>query len=70
MPYQLARAVKSLPHRRTITTAIALGGMLVLSSLLVAQQLKEYISGIKWPEVKVVDPGPAGRAAQRCHCAV
>jgi hypothetical protein len=47
--------------RRRILSAFALIlGLLILGSLICAQQLKEYISGIAWPEVKVVDPGPPG----------
>ena len=36
----------------------AIGG-LMMCSLLYAQ-IREYQSGIKWPDVKVIDPGPVG----------
>jgi len=53
-----SRSLHGLLRSRTIVAACAIGGTMLLTSLLYAQQLKEYISGIKWPEVKVVDPGP------------
>jgi hypothetical protein len=31
-----------------------------MTSILSGQQIKEYISGINWPPVKVVNPGPPG----------
>jgi hypothetical protein len=58
MPHLFSRTVQGLLHRRKIMVAGAVGALL-LCSLLYAQS-REYQSGIKWPEVKVVDPGPVG----------
>jgi hypothetical protein len=60
MPHQLPRAIRRISSCQTVIIAVAVIGTLTLASLLVAQQLREYQSGIKWPEVKVIDPGPPG----------
>lgn len=60
MPYLFSRVMQVLLRRRAAIAACAIGGTLLFSSLLCAQELKEYLSGIKWPEVKVVDPGSVG----------
>jgi hypothetical protein len=52
--------MQGLLSRRAIISAVAVVAALLLSSLLYAQRLREYLSGIKWPEVKVVDPGNPG----------
>ncbi len=60
MPHLFLPSLQGLLGRRTIIGTVAVVGALLLSSLLYAQRLREYISGIKWPEVKVVDPGDPG----------
>jgi hypothetical protein len=60
MSFRFPRLVKRLSHHYKITMAGAVAVAVLFGSLLFAQQLKEYLSGIKWPEVKVVDPGPVG----------
>jgi hypothetical protein len=60
MPRLFSRSVKGLLRYRVILSTFTVVGVLLLGFLLYGQQLKEYISGIKWPEVKVVDPGRPG----------
>src|SRR3972149_8511663 len=49
---------------RTLIVSDFIAATLLICSLLSAQIVKEYISGIQWPEVKVVDPGPPGGPPQ------
>src|SRR6476661_6172159 len=44
--------------RRVITVALAL--IAVSTAVVLAQEAREWKSGIVWPEPKVVDPGPPG----------
>jgi 3-keto-disaccharide hydrolase len=60
MPRLCPSSLQGLLCRRTIISSAAVVTVLLLCSLLYAQRLKEYLSGIKWPEVKVVDPGAPG----------
>ncbi len=60
MPRFFPASMQGLLSRRSIISAVAVAAALLLSSMLYAQRLKEYLSGIKWPEVKVVDPGDPG----------
>jgi hypothetical protein len=60
MPHLFSRTVQGLSRCRTIITVGAVGGVLLLGTFLFAQQMIEYQSGIKWPEVKVVNPGTPG----------
>jgi hypothetical protein len=60
MAYLLSRTTRALLQCRAVIALGTIGGIMLISSFLFAQQLKEYISGIKWPEVTVVDPGPVG----------
>ncbi|MGA2797654.1 MAG: DUF1080 domain-containing protein [Thermoguttaceae bacterium] len=53
-------SIQGLLSRRAIISSVAVAAALLLSSLLYAQRSREYRSGIKWPEVKVVDPGDPG----------
>ncbi|MGD0384369.1 MAG: DUF1080 domain-containing protein [Thermoguttaceae bacterium] len=55
-----SRSVQGLLRYRVILSTFAVIGVLLVGFLLYAQQLKEYISGIKWPDVKLVDPGTPG----------
>jgi hypothetical protein len=60
MRFAFFHTMQKMSHHRLIIAAGIFSGILLLGTLLCAQQLKEYLSGIKWPEVKAVDPGPAG----------
>ncbi len=53
-PQQLAAA-----HRRRMA-AVMIGGMVLAFSLTCLLSAGEYVSGIPWPEPKVVNPGPVG----------
>jgi hypothetical protein len=50
--------------RRNLFLGVLLAGAaasaVLLSFVLPLHAMKEYLSGIQWPEVKVVDPGPTG----------
>ena len=46
-------------HRRRIV-AVMIGGAILAISLTCVLNAAEYVSGIPWPEPKVVNPGPAG----------
>ena len=60
MPRLCPPSMQGLLSRRAIISAIAVVAAILLCSLLYAQRVREYLSGIKWPEVKVVDPGDPG----------
>ncbi len=60
MPHYLCHFIQGLLSRRTTIGALAIFVAILPGALLYAQHLKEYQSGIKWPEVKVVDPGAPG----------
>ncbi len=47
-------------HPRGMTISALLGSLLSSVLLCSAFATEEWISGIVWPEVKVVDPGPVG----------
>jgi hypothetical protein len=49
-----------LLHRRSVVLTLSVIGTILACSLLYGQRVKEYLSGIVWPEVKVVDPGAPG----------
>ena len=55
----LASIVASVCRRRIVVT-IVIAGLLSTLFLSVAWGIQEWFSGIPWPEVKVVDPGPVG----------
>ena len=52
-------AVSSSPRRR-VAIPVLVGGAFVAVLLTVALQACEWVSGIVWPAVAVVDPGPVG----------
>jgi hypothetical protein len=60
MPRLCPASMQGLSSRRAIISSAAVVAALLLCTLLYAQRLREYLSGIKWPEVKVVDPGEPG----------
>jgi hypothetical protein len=60
MPRSLFRSITELLHYRVFLCAFAAVAISLLALLSYAQPFREYISGIKWPDVKVVAPGPPG----------
>ncbi len=49
-----------LSHRRRIAFFALIGVVFLVGAFVVAVEADEWISGIPWPTVKVVDPGTAG----------
>jgi hypothetical protein len=60
MPHFFARTIKLFSSHSAILKVLTLVGLLSGGLMLYGQQFKEYLSGIKWPDVKVVDPGLPG----------
>lgn len=55
-----SHVMQRLFRYRTLIVSDFIAATLLICSLLSAQIVKEYTSGIQWPEVKVVDPGQPG----------
>jgi hypothetical protein len=64
MSFSFSRIVHKTLRYRMMLIAALVGCLLLLGTLISAQVLKEWVSGIEWPEVKVVDPGPLGGPPQ------
>jgi hypothetical protein len=47
-------------HGRRIVAPLMIAGVFVVGLLVLALQAGEWVSGIPWPEPKVVNPGPVG----------
>ena len=60
MPHHSPLVPPGLLRRRSVILALLVAAAMLACSLLCAQRIKEYLSGIVWPEVKVVDPGAPG----------
>ena len=56
----VAKQVALLRRRRWIAVSALMGGATVAVFLAFALDGAEWVSGIAWPEPKVVDPGPVG----------
>jgi hypothetical protein len=59
MRSKLSRSIVS-SYRCRIVGPLAAGGIIVALLLAFALEAGEWVSGIAWPEPKVVDPGPIG----------
>jgi hypothetical protein len=56
----IVQLVASSVRLRRATAAAAIAGVFLFGLLLLSTHASEWVSGIVWPEPKVVDPGPVG----------
>ena len=58
--YSILTSIVAFVRRRRIVVSLVIAGILSTFFLGAALGTQEWVSGIPWPEVKVVDPGPVG----------